>query len=40
MCVQALLFRLKEFVRVGLWIEIQALGCGGVETQGGLGVQR
>lgn len=32
MCVQALIFRLKEFVPVGLWIEIQALGSVGVEA--------
>lgn len=41
MCVQALIFRLKELVPVGLWTEIQALGCVGVEAhKGGLGVQR
>lgn len=32
MCVQALIFRLKDFVPVGLWTEIQALGCVGVEA--------
>lgn len=31
MCVQALIFRLKEFVPVALWIEIRALGCVGAE---------
>lgn len=32
MCVQARIFRLKEFVPVGLWIEIPALVCVGVEA--------